>query len=234
MPKEVLFIADDFGLNSEVNAAIISAHLKGALHGAALMMGQPGTQEAIRLAMENPTLRVGWHLHLCDSSPLTRKAWPWGKSRFLAGFLLSLPGFASITRAEFDAQWSLYQKSELPCHFVNGQMIQRTFSCGFKGFVRLGMLKFFNCSIIKDLIGLGTEWFSVSRKKRAPYRLSTTLWGVDRIFCMNSKEVAAIANGLGNGLHEFIFHPRRPEMTDQDYRCLINLKREAEQVIDEK
>src|ERR1700690_3267244 len=75
--REVFFIADDFGMSPEVNRAIIHAHRHGVLHGASLMMGQPATEDAVRLARDNPSLQVGWHLHLCDSQPITCSAWSW-------------------------------------------------------------------------------------------------------------------------------------------------------------
>jgi hypothetical protein len=40
---------------------------------------------------------------------------------------------------------------------------------------------------------------------------------------MNAKEVAAIIPTLGNGLHEFMFHPRQIE-SDKDTQCLVELK----------
>jgi len=83
--REVFFIADDFGMSPEANRAIIHAHRHGALHGASLMMGQPATQDAVRLAQENPSLQMGWHLHLCDSQPITRSAWPWGRFTLARG-----------------------------------------------------------------------------------------------------------------------------------------------------
>ena len=77
-PKErFLFIADDFGLDETTNRAILHAHLKGALHGAALMMGQPGTADAVVMARDHPTLRIGLHWHFNDSRPLLRTTWPW-------------------------------------------------------------------------------------------------------------------------------------------------------------
>ena len=80
-----VFIADDFGLDEATNLAILRAHCAGALHGASLMLGQPGTDHAVALAREHPTLLIGWHLHLCDSRPATRSAWPWGASPGRAG-----------------------------------------------------------------------------------------------------------------------------------------------------
>ena len=40
-------------------------------------------------------------------------------------------------------------------------------------------------------------------RKDPPFRLSSTLWGVDRTFNMNAPEVEAVRAGLGDGLHEF-------------------------------
>src|SRR5260221_5042024 len=88
--REVLFIADDFGMSPEVNRAILHAHRHGVLHGASLMMRQPATEDAVRLARDNPGLQVGWHLHLCDSQPITRDAWSWGNSHSRAGWAIGL------------------------------------------------------------------------------------------------------------------------------------------------
>ena len=82
--REVFFIADDFGMSLEVNRAILHAHQHGVLQGASLMMGQAATEDAVRMARDNPGLQVGWHLHLCDSQPITRKAWSWGNSHLRA------------------------------------------------------------------------------------------------------------------------------------------------------
>ncbi len=79
MAKEVVFIADDLGMSAEINDAILHAHCAGRLDGAALMMGQDATDEAVRLARENRSLQIGWHLHLTDSQPVTAARWPLGK-----------------------------------------------------------------------------------------------------------------------------------------------------------
>ena len=81
MAKELIFIADDFGMNREINDAILHAHLSGHLTGAALMMAQPATDDAVALARAHPTLQIGWHLHLNDSVPATTDRWPWGARR---------------------------------------------------------------------------------------------------------------------------------------------------------
>jgi chitin disaccharide deacetylase len=54
--------ADDFGLNSSTNHAIIRAHQEGILTSCSLMVNEPGFEEAVQLARENPRLGVGLHL----------------------------------------------------------------------------------------------------------------------------------------------------------------------------
>src|SRR5271168_1473148 len=101
MAKEVIFVADDFGMTSEINDAILHAHLSGHLNGAALMMAQPATAAAVKLARAHPSLQIGWHLHLNDSLPATTDRWPWGASPARAGFSIGLlPRARALMRRE--------------------------------------------------------------------------------------------------------------------------------------
>ncbi|MDR2391542.1 MAG: ChbG/HpnK family deacetylase [Planctomycetota bacterium] len=63
MPR-VIFNADDFGASPGINRAVISAFRDGVLNSASLIMNASHTEEAIRLARENPGLRIGVHLNL--------------------------------------------------------------------------------------------------------------------------------------------------------------------------
>ena len=54
--------ADDFGVNSSTNHAIIRAHQEGILTSCSLMVNEPGFEEAVQLAGENPRLGIGLHL----------------------------------------------------------------------------------------------------------------------------------------------------------------------------
>jgi hopanoid biosynthesis associated protein HpnK len=56
--------ADDFGLCSGANRAIIQAYRNGILTSASLMLGGQACSEAVALAKENPGLQVGLHLTL--------------------------------------------------------------------------------------------------------------------------------------------------------------------------
>jgi len=62
--QRLIVNADDFGLSSSVNHAVIRAHQEGVLTTASLMVNEGAFDEAVRLARENPKLGVGLHLTL--------------------------------------------------------------------------------------------------------------------------------------------------------------------------
>ena len=69
--------ADDFGLNSSSNHAIIRGHQEGILTSCSLMVNEAGFEEAVQLARENPRLGVGLHLTFLDGhSTLPREKIP--------------------------------------------------------------------------------------------------------------------------------------------------------------
>lgn len=230
-----MFVADDFGLSHDVNEAIVDAHQRGVLHGASLMMGQPGTQAAVALARENPGLQIGWHLHLNDSLPYTRTAWPWGRSPALAGLALGLSACGrSLARQEMRCQWMAFLDTGLPCRFVNvhhhlhlhpyvRRKLVELLPAEFDGWLRWGEPCFFGRGFQALSYQALARLLLKQHRNRLPFRLSTTLWGIDRTFSMDPLEVARVLDTLGEGLHEFLFHPRRRDL-DADARCLLALK----------
>jgi len=62
--KELIINADDFGLSSGVNRAVITAWREGCLTSTSLMVGGGAFDEAVDLARANPGLQVGLHLTL--------------------------------------------------------------------------------------------------------------------------------------------------------------------------
>jgi hopanoid biosynthesis associated protein HpnK len=62
--KQLIINADDFGLSSGANLAIIKAWQEGILTSASLMAGGRAFDEAVSMARENPGLQVGLHLTL--------------------------------------------------------------------------------------------------------------------------------------------------------------------------
>jgi len=68
--RRLIINADDFGLTSGVNRAIVEAHQDGVVTSATLMATGPAFPEAAQMARTVPQLSVGCHLVLVDGSPL--------------------------------------------------------------------------------------------------------------------------------------------------------------------
>jgi predicted glycoside hydrolase/deacetylase ChbG (UPF0249 family) len=66
--------ADDFGLTSGVNQAILELNSSGVLTSATLMARAPATEEAIRLALATGSLGVGCHVVLVDGDPILKRS----------------------------------------------------------------------------------------------------------------------------------------------------------------
>lgn len=71
MGLKVVVNADDYGLLPEVNEAVIAAHQAGTLTSATLMVNTPASEDAVRLAHDNPRLGVGLHFTLTFGSSVT-------------------------------------------------------------------------------------------------------------------------------------------------------------------
>ncbi len=235
MAKEVVFVADDLGLSEEINDAITYAHRAGRLDGAALMMGQPATDAAVRLARELPELQIGWHLHLTDSQPVTTTHWPWGTSPSRAGWAIGLSSAARrLMENEVAQQWELFQATGLPCAFVNShhhlhahpfvyRAMRRVVGRQFSGWVRAGRPRFFSpVGTSARALTFSDQLFFARRRRLSLWRATDTLWGLDRLFRMEAGEVRAALAALPDGFHEFLFHPRT--RTCSDTLCLLALK----------
>ena len=234
MAKEVVFVADDFGMSFSINDAIVHAHTSGELGAAALMMGQPATEEAVALARTNPTLQIGWHLHLTDSIPTTISHWPWGKSPARAGWAIGLlPSARRLMEREVARQWELFQATGLECRFINshhhlhahpfvGRAMRRVVGDQFHGWIRLGQPRRFSHPVENSLALLFDRLLLARQRQLSPWRATDTLWGLDRLFRMNAAEIRSTLATIPDGFHEFMFHPRT--RTCPDTQCLLQLK----------
>ncbi len=234
MAKEVIFVADDLGMTSEINEAIFYAHTSGHLTGAALMMAQPATDEAVAMARAHPGLHIGWHLHLNDSVPATADRWPWGPSPAGAGWRIGIfPAARELMRREVARQWELFQATGLECRFINSHhhlhahpLVYRALldvvGPRYAGWIRLGRPRPFQptaASLLWSILG----WTYLERRRRlSAWRATDTLWGLDRIFRMKAGEVRDAIATLPDGFHEFLFHPRTRSCPDT--LCLLALK----------
>lgn len=62
--KKLVVNADDFGYREGINRGVVYAHQNGLVTSASLFVDREGTEEAVRLAKENPGLGLGLHLDL--------------------------------------------------------------------------------------------------------------------------------------------------------------------------
>jgi chitin disaccharide deacetylase len=132
MSARLIVNADDFGLSSSVNAAVVRAHRDGILTSASLMVNEPGFDEAVKLAKENPKLGIGLHLTLLRGhSALPPEKIPGlvnARSEFsnhpigtgLAYFFKR--DLREQLRAEIRAQFEKFHATGLPLDHVNGHL----------------------------------------------------------------------------------------------------------------
>jgi chitin disaccharide deacetylase len=72
--RRLIVNADDFGLTSGVNRAIVKAHTEGVVTSATLMATGPVFGEVWELAKQNPKLSIGCHVVLIDGEPVLPSA----------------------------------------------------------------------------------------------------------------------------------------------------------------
>ena len=70
MSKRVIITGDDFGLAVPVNEAIELGFRDGVLTTTSLLVAEAAAADAAQRARDNPGLRVGLHLAVCDGRPL--------------------------------------------------------------------------------------------------------------------------------------------------------------------
>ncbi|MGH2757040.1 MAG: carbohydrate deacetylase [Actinomycetota bacterium] len=68
--RTLIITADDFGVSSGVNRAVVEAHGSGVLPSAALAVPTDAAEEAMEIATRDPSLEVGLHLILADRRPV--------------------------------------------------------------------------------------------------------------------------------------------------------------------
>ena len=119
MPKTfVLVNADDFGLTTGVNACTLESHLNGIVNSATMIMNGYAVEEAVRLAKQHPSLRVGVHLVLSWGKPLADTSAPLTKAdgtfRYTSRFLTEDSPDPELVYLEWKAQIEAFLATGLP------------------------------------------------------------------------------------------------------------------------
>lgn len=120
MTKKLIITADDFGLCSNVNRAVIQAHREGVLTCASLMVTGEAFAEAVGMAKENPTLAVGLHLVLVEGKSALPPHAEFGDRLFEAGVkYFFTPGIRKQLRRECEAQIEKFLATGLTLDHIN-------------------------------------------------------------------------------------------------------------------
>jgi hopanoid biosynthesis associated protein HpnK len=145
--RRVIVTADDFGLSSSANHAVIQAHQQGILTCASLMVNEAGFDEAVSLARANPRLGVGLHLTLVDGHStlgpaevpgLVSNDRQFAYSPVVAGCRYAvLRGLRPQLRAEIKAQVAKFRATGLPLDHVNSHHHIHAHPVIFKALVEL-------------------------------------------------------------------------------------------------
>jgi chitin disaccharide deacetylase len=130
--RRLIVNADDFGRSHSINLAVIRAHQEGILTSASLMVSEPGFDEAVRLAKENPRLGVGLHLTLiCGKAALPPEKIPglvnaggeFDRNPVGVGFRYYFNrSLREPLRAEIHAQFEKFRATGLPLDHLNGHL----------------------------------------------------------------------------------------------------------------
>jgi hopanoid biosynthesis associated protein HpnK len=133
--RRLVVSADDFGVATEVNQAVVRAHLGGILTNASLMVTGEAASEAVRLARELPALGTGLHLvlaqgraaapreripRLVDAAGRFRDAPVWSGVRY-AWLAIGRRG-ADELRREIEAQLDAFTRTGLRLSHVDGHL----------------------------------------------------------------------------------------------------------------
>ena len=132
VPRRLIVNADDFGRSHSINQAVIRAHREGILTTASLMVNEPGLEEAVALAKQNPKLGVGLHLTLlCGHAALPPEKIPglvnpsgeFSNNPVSAGFRYFFNrSLREQLRAEIHAQFARFHATGLPLDHVDGHL----------------------------------------------------------------------------------------------------------------
>ncbi|MFC0273708.1 chitin disaccharide deacetylase [Metabacillus herbersteinensis] len=103
---QLIVNADDFGYSRAVNHGIIDSHVNGIVNSTTIMMNMPGTEHAIQLSKEHPTLKVGIHLVLTCGKPLLNNVPSLVNEQGNFKKLSSLSNYNGVNTDEVYQEWS--------------------------------------------------------------------------------------------------------------------------------
>jgi hypothetical protein len=153
---------------------------------------------------------------------------------------MNLQPVQAVALEQVRLQLAAYKQTKLPLRFVNSHFhfhANRDFSQqaiaavrehfpNFKGWIRFGDSKPYPGSIFSATDGVGDLLEKQTFVMKWDGPCNDTLWGMSSTFKNDAATVARTARQLGEGFHEFFFHPGRAgslAATGRDHAALIEL-----------
>lgn len=228
----LIVTADDFGLSDSVNEAVRQATLSGVLTAASLMMGEPATAAAVRLAQAMPKLRVGLHLVLVDGhSVLSPRHIPDlvdPAGRFSNAMVL--PSFRFVTSkrirsqlaAEIRAQLQAFAQTGLELDHVNAHkhfhlhplILELILEIGSEfgvNAIRIPQEPFWYSRLAGGAAGAAflTPWLTLmrSRLRARGVTCNDHVFGLSATGRLDSQQVIQVLSRLPPGVSEIYLHP---------------------------
>ncbi len=221
--KQVIFTADDFGLCTEVNAAVEKGHSEGVLSAASLMVAAPAAADALERARRLPRLKVGLHLTLVDGRPLLPAheipSLVDGTGLFSTNLVSAgIKWFFSPTarrdlKKEIRAQFEAFRATGLKLDHVNAHNHMHLHPTVLT--IMLDLLREFGWQSAGVRVpreppqpGLALWlWLMRRRLKNAGLRINDVLVGLRDTGHLTEDRVLSALDKLQDGVSEFYFHP---------------------------
>lgn len=146
--RRLIVNADDFGMSEAVNEAVIRAYKEGVLTTTSLMVAGEASDQAVKLARENPGLGVGIHLVTvvgrsvlppADIPSLVDQNRNFSKNPTAAGLKYFFsPQARRDLRKELAAQFAKFHSTGLPLSHIDGHLHLHVHPVIFNAALELG------------------------------------------------------------------------------------------------
>lgn len=236
--NRVIINADDFGIHTEVNQAVIEAHQKGILTSTSLLATGPAFDEAVSLAKQCPKLGIGIHLCLVGSlvpvlsasevpSLVTEQGvLPAGYGEVMKRIFEGKYNYEQVYQ-ELDAQMSRIMATGLPITHVDSHqhlhvlpqiwpIVQTLMKKYHLHRLRIPREEYtFKALMANPVRALGRDGLTylsqraMNDVRRLHFTTSDYFWGMADGGNMNQTNLKYIISRLPFGVHEIMMHPGR-------------------------
>jgi len=221
--KSLIVTGDDFGVSLEVNKAIETAHTRGILNTASLMVAGNAVADAVERARRLPSLHVGLHLAVTRApsilSPETIPAITHAAHGRLSEHLgaaglrfFFLPAVRRQLASEIQAQFEAFAATDLPLDHVNVHNHMHLHPTVLGLLLSIGHdygLRAVRLPYEPGMSVLLRPWVALMRRRlrKRGIRFNDCLFGMHDSGHMTHARVLQLLAGLPCGVSEMHFHP---------------------------